>query len=80
MRGETRLIINKRGSTEEVFDFLPVDPAEVEVASVRNELEAFAAAVSGGPPYPLSLEEAVHGTAVLEAIVLSSISGETVVV
>ena len=80
MRGETRLIINKRGSNEEVCDFQPADPVEVEVESVRNELEAFAAALLGGPPYPLPLEEAVHGTAVLEAIVRSSISGETVFV
>ena len=35
-------------------------------------------AVSGGPPYPLPLDQAVHGTAVLEAIVTSSKTGEAV--
>ncbi|MCH8181960.1 MAG: Gfo/Idh/MocA family oxidoreductase [Proteobacteria bacterium] len=38
----------------------------------RAELEAFAAAAAGQAPYPLSLEDAVHGIAILEAVITSS--------
>lgn len=38
----------------------------------RAELEAFAAAASGQAAYPLSLAEAVHGIAILEAVIASS--------
>ncbi len=38
----------------------------------RSELEAFAAAVAGGDPYPLPTDQAIHGVAVLEAIVESA--------
>lgn len=38
----------------------------------RAELEAFAIAASGGPPYPIPLDEAVHGIAVQDAIVAST--------
>jgi predicted dehydrogenase len=41
----------------------------------RAALEAFARAASGGPEYPISLEEMVHGAAVTEAIVRSASSG-----
>ena len=78
MRGETRLIIQKRGGGEEILDFPPSDPARVELEAARAEHEAFAAALSGGPAYPLPLDQAVHGTAVLEAIARSSIIGQTV--
>jgi predicted dehydrogenase len=37
----------------------------------RAELEAFAAAAAGGNPYPVTLEEAVHGIAVFEAVTKS---------
>ncbi|MEK9672438.1 MAG: Gfo/Idh/MocA family oxidoreductase [Rhodospirillaceae bacterium] len=40
----------------------------------RAELDAFADACSGGPAYPLPPEDAVHGTAVLEAVVKSAVS------
>jgi predicted dehydrogenase len=39
-------------------------------------LEAWAAAATGGPPYPITLDEMVHGAAVTEAIVRSAESGE----
>jgi predicted dehydrogenase len=51
--------------------------AEVETQSfddadgLREELEAFAAAVEGGPAYPIPLDQAVHGIAVLEAAMKS---------
>lgn len=38
----------------------------------RSELEAFAIAVAGGDPYPLPTDQAIHGIAVLEAIVQSA--------
>lgn len=42
----------------------------------RAALEAFAVAASGGPAYPIPLEEMVHGAAVTEAIVRSAGSGK----
>ncbi|WP_162861319.1 Gfo/Idh/MocA family protein [Muricoccus nepalensis] len=41
----------------------------------RAELEAFAAAVAGGPAYPLPLEEAVHGVSVFETMIHAAASG-----
>jgi predicted dehydrogenase len=38
----------------------------------RASLEAFAKAVQGGPAYPVSLDQMVHGVAVTEAIIKSS--------
>ncbi len=78
MRGESRLVIKKRNEAEDVLDFPPLDPVRAELAAARAELEAFARALSGGSPYPLPLDQAVHGTAVLEAIVTSSRTGKTV--
>ncbi|MBW8268597.1 Gfo/Idh/MocA family protein [Caldovatus aquaticus] len=43
----------------------------------RAELAAFAAAVAGGPAYPLPLEEAIHGVAVFEAMIGAAASGGT---
>jgi hypothetical protein len=39
---------------------------------VRESLEAFARASTGQGAYPISLDEAVHGAAVTEAIVCSA--------
>lgn len=36
------------------------------------ELEAFAAAIGGGPPYPITAEEVLHGVAAFEAIIRSA--------
>jgi predicted dehydrogenase len=41
----------------------------------RAELEAFARAVTGEAPYPLPADQAVHGVAVLQAIVASARNG-----
>ncbi len=55
-------------------------PAEVwQAASLdvtRAALVAFAKAASGGPPFPIPLDEMVHGVAVTEAIVRSAASGK----
>ena len=40
--------------------------------TLRAELEAFAAAIEGGKPYPIIPEEVLHGVAVFEAIVRSA--------
>jgi predicted dehydrogenase len=42
----------------------------------RACLEAFAQAASGGPAFPISLDEMIHGAAVTEAVVRSAASGE----
>ena len=41
----------------------------------RASLEAFAAAVAGGPAYPIQLDQMIHGAAVTETIVKSAASG-----
>ncbi|MCC6610139.1 MAG: Gfo/Idh/MocA family oxidoreductase [Burkholderiales bacterium] len=45
------------------------------VDTSRAALEAFARAAAGGPPYPISAEEMVHGAAVTEAIIKSAAAG-----
>ena len=50
----------------------PKARAYANVDIERAELEAFAEAAGGGPPYPLPLDQAVHGVAVLEAIIASA--------
>jgi predicted dehydrogenase len=41
----------------------------------RAALEAFAKAAAGGPAYPISFDQMIHGAAVTEAIVKSAASG-----
>ncbi|MBU8545242.1 MULTISPECIES: Gfo/Idh/MocA family protein [Roseomonadaceae] len=41
------------------------------------ELAAFAAAVAGGPAYPLPVAEAIHGVAVFEAMIGAAASGSS---
>ena len=41
------------------------------------ELTAFATAVAGGAPYPLPVEEAIHGVAVFEAMIGAAASGSS---
>lgn len=43
----------------------------------RAELVAFAAAVAGGPAFPLPAAEAIHGVAVFEAMIGAAASGST---
>ena len=55
-------------------------PAEVWEAepfdSGRAALEAFAIAAEGGPPFPITTDEMIHGAAVTEAVVGSASSGK----
>lgn len=54
----------------------PVQEWQAERLDVaRAALEAFAVAASGGAPYPIPLEQMIHGAAVTEAIVASAASG-----
>ncbi len=46
-------------------------PTDIEHA----ELQAFAAAVAGGPAYPLPLSEAIHGVSVFETMIGAAASG-----
>ncbi len=59
-------------------DAISVDVPEFDVN--RAELEAFARAAAGGPTYPISLQQMIHGAAVTEAIVASARSGRVEVV
>ncbi|HEX4998873.1 MAG TPA: Gfo/Idh/MocA family oxidoreductase [Terriglobia bacterium] len=55
-------------------------PAETWEAAhldvTRAALESFAKAASGGPAYPIPLEEMIHGASVTEAVVRSAASGK----
>ena len=71
MRGVRRLIVGDLDGWETVRDYEPFDME-------RAELEAFALAANGGPAYPVPPADAVHGTAVLQALVRSAERGEVV--
>ncbi len=65
--------IDEDGSmTVRAIDGRPRTREFEERDTCRSELEAFAAAVAGGDPYPLPTDQAIHGVAVLEAIVESA--------
>jgi predicted dehydrogenase len=46
--------------------------------AIRAELEAFAAAIEGGPAYPIPAEEVLHGVAAFEAIIRSASTRQAV--
>jgi predicted dehydrogenase len=73
MRGETRLEIALIDGKPSATDYPVVDKE-------RAELEAFARAVAGVVPYPLPPDEAIHGVAVLEAIIRSAKTGASVAI
>jgi predicted dehydrogenase len=73
MRGETRLEIDLIDGKPSATDYPAIDKE-------RAELEAFARAVAGEAPYPIAPDEAIHGVAVLEAIVRSAKLGAAVAV
>jgi len=62
--GETQLVLRTRGGRTEVRDFPKVD-------SIQAELNAFADAVEGRTPYPISPQEIVEVVAAFEGIVSS---------
>jgi predicted dehydrogenase len=74
-------------ASQDVLRFAPVPPVpptgrqtapEPEIIEYRGfnalvaELEAFAAAIGGGRPYPITAEEILHGVTVFEAIARSA--------
>lgn len=65
LRDERWLEARMLDTEPERIDFGPFDKE-------RAELEAFADAISTGTPYPITLEQAIHGVAVFEAIVRSA--------
>jgi predicted dehydrogenase len=67
----------------ESFTFQPVDGEASTIdypdsAPEKAELEAFAAAVAGEKPFPVTVDEAVHSVAVLEAIDRAAKTGQAV--
>ena len=54
----------------------PLEVWDAEAYDVtRAALEAFAIAAAGGPEFPITVEEMIHGAAVTEAVVRSAASG-----
>jgi predicted dehydrogenase len=70
LKGHERLTFTPRTGEGWVKDYPKTD---IEAA----ELEAFSAAVAGGPAYPLPVEDAIHGVAVFEAMIGAATSGST---
>ena len=66
--GRTELVLRRSGKDAQHLRFEPVD-------SVRANLEAFADAVAGRAPYPISTREMVNVVTAFEAIVKSADSG-----
>lgn len=84
---QTVRVFGSKGSAEirqeRNFEFRPIE-GEAEAIDFgpfdkeRAELEAFAAAVTDGAPYPLPAAEAIHGIEVFEAVIKSAETGATV--
>ncbi len=68
---EARTIIRLKGGKTEVKDFPKID-------SIRAEIDAFADAVSGVAPYPITTTEMVNTIASFEAVINSIKTGATV--
>lgn len=62
--GEDELVVAPRGGKAETINFDPVD-------LVRANNEAFADAVMGNAPYPISTDDMIHNVAILDAITTS---------
>jgi len=72
----------------DAFRFVPAPdkpghaPGQAEVIEhkgfnpVKASIEAFAAAVNGKAPFPITPEQIVHGVAVFEAVVKSAKTGQ----
>jgi predicted dehydrogenase len=68
---ETRTIIRLKGGKTEVKDFAKID-------SVLAEMDAFADAVAGVAPYPITTGEMVNTIASFEAVIQSIAKGGTI--
>lgn len=71
LRDETRFEYRPMSGEPEVIEFSETD-------TQRAILEAFADAVSGRAPFPITLDQAVEGAAVFEAVARSAETGRTV--
>jgi len=69
--GETQVVLRGKGGKTEVRDFPKVD-------SIRAELDAFADAVEGRAPYPITPKEIVDVVAAFEGIITSMKTGAPV--
>lgn len=69
IRDHTHLELQLRDAKREIVDFPPTD---IETA----ELEAFARAITKDAPYPVPVEDVIHGIAVMEAVDRSAQSGK----
>jgi predicted dehydrogenase len=69
--GETQVVLRSRGGRTEVRDFPKVD-------SILAELDAFADAVEGRAPYPITPKEIVDVVAAFEAVIKSIGTGKPV--
>ncbi len=68
---ETRTIIRHKGGRTEVKDFAKID-------SVLAEMDAFADAVAGVAPYPITTDEMINTIASFDAVIRSIANTETV--
>jgi predicted dehydrogenase len=68
---ETRLISCEGIAPVQETTFLPV-------VTERAEIEAFVQAIGGAQPYPVSVEDALHGVSVLEAVAASATDGRAI--
>ncbi|MGA0024220.1 MAG: Gfo/Idh/MocA family protein [Burkholderiales bacterium] len=69
--GETQTVIRLKGGKTEVKDFPKID-------SVLAEMDAFADAVAGKTPYPITTDEMIDTIASFEAVINSIKTGEAV--
>jgi predicted dehydrogenase len=69
--GETQVVTRLSGGKTEVKDFQKID-------SVLAEMDAFADAVAGKAPYPITTDEMVNTIASFEAVIQSISSGNSV--
>jgi predicted dehydrogenase len=84
---ERTTVFGSRGWAEirhgEEFTFQPIGGEATaaicpDAGAEKAELEAFAAAVTGEKPFPVTMDEAVHSVAVLEAIDHAARTGQAV--
>ena len=71
--GETEVVLRRRAGKSERKEFPKVD-------SIRAEMEAFADAVAGISPYPITPVEMVNTIAAFEAIIRSMDTGRPVAI
>jgi len=74
-RSYNRLEIAPLEGAPEIIDFGDYD---MDVETLRAELEAFTVAAEGGAPFPVTQDQMIHVAAVTEAIIRAAETGQTV--